>query len=347
ANKSYTNTSVFRGAAGTQTKLSVQLLLNLNGGNINVADGFVAVFGNNFSKAIGDEDSYKFTNLDENMAINRNGTALSIEGRPTIAGCDTLPIKMWQFRQKDYWIKVDAKNFDPALKATLKDEYLKQETALDLTSSTTAPFTITNDSASFASNRFSIVFGTPATLPVILTNVKAYQKDKGIQVDWNTATETNIDKYEVEKSVNSQQFDKAFSIAAKSNNALANSYNWFDNNASSGNNFYRIKIVEKTGDFRYSPVVRVNISNGKSGFTVFPNPIKGNTISIQLSNMEEGKYAVNIFSNTGQKVYSSSLQHTGGSASQTLLLNQKIATGKYTLQLSSDKKNITQAILVQ
>ncbi|MCW3110652.1 MAG: C-terminal target protein [Segetibacter sp.] len=348
-NKSYTNTSVFR-ETGTQTKLSVQLLLNLNGASSDVADGFVAVFGNNFSKAIGDEDSYKFTNLDENMAINRNGTALSIEGRPFVAGCDTLPIKMWQFRQKDYWVKVDAKNFDPALKATLKDEYLKQETPLDLTSSTTVPFTITNDSASFASNRFSIVFGTSesfATLPVILTDVKAYQKDKGIQVDWNTATETNIDKYEVEKSLNSQQFDKVFSIAAKSNNALANSYNWFDNNASSGNNFYRIKIIEKTGDFRYSPVVRVSISNGKSGFAVYPNPVKGNAISLQLSNMEEGKYAVNIFSNTGQKVYCSSLHHTGGSASQTLLLKRKIAAGKYTLQLSNDKTSLNQSILIQ
>ena len=348
SNKSYTNTSVFR-STNTMTKLSVQLLLNLNGGNENIADGVVAVYGDAFSKAIGEEDSYKFTNLDENIAINRNGIALSIEGRPIISGTDTIPLKIWQYRQKVYWLKINGQNFAPAITAQLTDKYLKQASPIDLSLPTTIPFSITSDSASFAPDRFSILFGpnNTLTLPIIFTNVNAYQKEKGIQVEWDEASETNTDKYEVEKSLDGSMFEKVYNTVAKGDNSPTYRYNWFDNYASLGNNFYRIKIIEKTGDIKYSSVARVNISNGKSGFTVNPNPVKGNSISLQLSNLEQGEYTVNVINIAGQSIYSSTIEHSGGSSAQTVLLKQKLAAGKYTLQLTNDKTSIVRTVLIQ
>ncbi len=131
-------------------KLSIQLLLNTSPGPQNTADGVAAFYADNFSSSIGNEDSYKFTNLDENLAINCKGKLLSIEGRPTIYGSDTIKLVMWQFRQKSYYLKLNGSNFSPALKAFVKDNYLRSETPIDLTSSTFLPFTITTDSASFA-----------------------------------------------------------------------------------------------------------------------------------------------------------------------------------------------------
>ncbi|MCW3110425.1 MAG: C-terminal target protein [Segetibacter sp.] len=344
-NKTQNNRSVFR-EANTQTKLSVQLLLNLNEGAGNAADGFVAVYGDNFLKEIGDEDAYKFNNLDENIAINRNGTPLSIEGRPSITDNDTLPVKMWQFRQKNYWLKIDGQNFSPSVKGILKDEYLKKDSAIDLASSTIIPFTITSDSASFASNRFSIIFKNTAPPPAAYTEVKAYHKDKGIQVEWNTGSERDIDKYEVEKSVNNKKFNTVYSVAAQSDNALAHSYQWFDDKASSSlNNYYRIKITEKTGNIRYSSVVRVT-TDGNREITSSAVDIKENT-SLQSSNIEEGRYAINIYNNAGQKVYSGSVQYSGDKSLQTLLLKRKMASGWYIIQLTNDKTRITKSILVQ
>ena len=345
SSKSYTNTSVFK-VGGKMTKLSIQLMLNLDGGNKNTADGFVAVYGNNFIKDIGEEDSYKFTNLDENIAINRNGVTLSIEGRPLIVGADTLPIKIWQYRQKNYWIKMDAQNFNDAIIAQLEDEYLKEKKIINLSSSTIIPFSINGDSASFAPNRFSVVFATHSTLPVTLTELKAQQQEKGIQVQWKTDTESNIERYVVEKSTNGQQFELAFSTGLKAGNT-SNTYNWFDDQASNGNNFYRIKIIEKSGAIIYSEIVKVNIIKSKSIFAVFPNPLKGNTLSLQLTNVEAGDYTTTITNITGQTVFSSSLKHVGRSATKTILLPEKLAAGKYMLQLRSPKTTITKSILVQ
>lgn len=120
--------------------------------------GVAAFYADNFSASIGNEDSYKFTNLDENLAIDCKGTLLSIEGRPAIHRTDTLKLVMWQFRQKSYYLKLSGSNFSQMVKAVVKDNYLHKETVLNLSSSALVPFGITTDSASFAANRFSVVF---------------------------------------------------------------------------------------------------------------------------------------------------------------------------------------------
>ncbi|MEJ7681477.1 MAG: hypothetical protein WKG06_27225 [Segetibacter sp.] len=142
------NTNVFRDPSRI-TKLSVQLLLNLNGGMKNTADGVVVFFDNMFTTAIGNEDSYKFTNLDENLSIDRNGTELSMEGRPPVTADDTIPLRMWQFRQKSYYLQLTGSNFSPDVTAFVKDAYLHKETPVDLSTVTLLPFSITADSGFF------------------------------------------------------------------------------------------------------------------------------------------------------------------------------------------------------
>lgn len=171
-------------------KLAIQLLLNTNGGSQNTADGAVAFFADNFSTAIGNEDSYKFTNPDENLAINSKGTFLSIEGRPTIRGTDTLKLVMWTFRQKSYYLKLSGSNFVPTVKAVVKDNYLHKETVIDLSSSTFLPFSITTDSASFAANRFSVIFKAMRvfSLSAAMKFGSVFKQDASLSVSPNPVT---------------------------------------------------------------------------------------------------------------------------------------------------------------
>lgn len=341
------NTAVFRDPSAL-TKLSVQLLLNADGGMQNTADGVAAFFDDNFKSTIGNEDSYKFTNLDENLAINRKGASLSIEGRPSVTADDTIPLKMWRFRQNSYYLKLTASNFSPEVTAFVKDAYLHKETPVDLSSVTLFPFTIdTALPASFANDRLSIVFKAATALPVTMTNVKAYQKDEGIQVNWTAEAEMNIERYEVEKSVDGQNFEKATGVTAKGNNAAAQNYSWFDENANTGSNFYRIKVIEKSGAIKYTQVVKVNIAWGNSSLTVFPNPIKGNLIKVQLNNMEKGRYSAVLYNTLGQRLYSSIIEHTGRSATYTISLGRLISKGTYTLHINKGDTTINERVIVE
>ena len=345
--KSTGNTAVFRDPSH-RPKLSVQLLLNLNGGWENTADGVVTTFDDEFKAAIGNEDSYKFTNLDENLAISRNGTVLSIEGRPPVSSDDTIPLQMWQFRQSSYYLKLSGTNFSPEVTAFIKDAYLQKETPVDLSSVTLFPFTIDKSiAASTAKDRFSIVFKAATALPVTLTNVKAYQKDEGIQVDWNTEIEVNVDRYEVEKSVDGQRFEKVGAVTAKGNNSAAQSYSLLDADANEGINFYRIKVIEKSGAVKYSYVVKVSIAKISGTLTVSPNPIKGNAITLRLKNMEKGRYSAILYNTLGQKLYSSTIDHTVRSGTYTISLGRIISKGTYTLHISKGETTINKRVIVE
>lgn len=183
-------------------KLAVQLLLNTNPGSENTADGAVVFFDDRFSNSIGNEDSYKFTNPDENLAINSNGILLSIEGRPKIHGSDTLHLKMWQFRQKSYYLKLSAANFYSGLKAIVKDSYINKETVVDLSSNTLVPFSITTDQASFSPNRFAVLFKTERVMPASVSKGKsAFKENSSLSVsqDHRTSNAINLQMKNLKK----------------------------------------------------------------------------------------------------------------------------------------------------
>jgi|GEM_PF-5659031 len=160
--------SSFTGKAQTaaKSKISVTLLLNTDGSKQSIADGVVAVFADHFSAKIGNEDSYKFENENENIAIDRNGKLLSIEGRPTIKTSDTLHLKMWKLRRPSYHLQITGADFSDGVSAFISDSYLHREVPVDLAGVTMLAFDITADAASYAPGRFSIYFETAAILQV-------------------------------------------------------------------------------------------------------------------------------------------------------------------------------------
>jgi hypothetical protein len=244
-------------------KLAIQLLLNTNPGPENTADGVVAFFDDNFSFSIGGEDSYKWTNLDENLAIVRNEKLLSIEGRPLIHYNDTMRLKMWTFRQKNYYLKFAASSFASTVTAVVRDNYLNKETAVDLSSSTLVPFSLTPDSASFAANRFSVVFKTA-------------------------------------------------------------------------------KVFTLSGAMKFSSVFREDAS-----IIVAPNPVSGNVISVQFSNLKQGNYEVSLYSSEGQLVYAGFLSYDGSSSTQTITLDRRLHIGIYSLLIASGERTITKNVLFE
>jgi hypothetical protein len=332
------NLDVFRVSAQI-AKLKIQLRFTAS--NIDrSADGVTAIFANNYSNSVDQNDAEQIANWDEDIALLRNGKELSIESRKTITANDTLFLKIGNLRaaQANYrWvIQPEFLNL-PGLTAFLEDAFTNTSTPISLTAATTINFTVSSNAASIVSNRFRIVFKVSAALPVTITQFKAQQKGNNVQLAWNTVNELNIHHYEVEKSTNAQQFTAIAKVMSTSTNNT-NQYEAFDANVETGTLYYRLKITEKDGSFNYSKIVSINI--GKSGinnFTIFPNPVKGNTIGLQLNNVEKGKYAVKLINSAGQVIYQSILQHNGSSASDQIILSNTVPAGRYQLELSTEK----------
>lgn len=191
------------------------------------------------------------------------------------------------------------------------------------------------------------ILSNTGTTPVAFVNVRAYQRQNGIQVEFGNATESDIVGYEIEKSADGRNFSTLTALSPKTNNGGLNSYAYFDAVAQRGANFYRIKVTERDGSVKYSNVLNVRLAGNASAVSVYPNPVKGGTINIQLENLDKANYFVNLYNQMGQKVFTKQLNHDGRTASFIVELPSSLSKGIYNLQVMSNAYRAIKNVVVE
>jgi hypothetical protein len=347
-----TNNVAVTGKANGITDLFNINLINVDAlGNKTQIDGARAKFGDGFNSDVDRQDALKWSTATvENLSLKRNGKSLVIEARPFIVGVDSLFVNTTNLVVgNNYEFAINPINFDASVSScVLIDNFLNTQTPISLRTITNVPFNITATTGSNATNRFTIVFNGSGTLPNNNNlTVKAFKKDKTVEVNWDVTAETGMKIYNVEKSVTGNDYKQLGTATAKNGNK-ANTYSIIDNNPVIGVNYYRVQGVLMNDNSLYSAVVRVEMnSNGIKSVTVYPNPVKGNVIGLQLNNLDQGVYTAKLTTTTGQQVWSKTINHNGNNGSLSVQLNKKVAQGSYQLQLIDAKGNAySQNVLV-
>ena len=297
-------------------------------------DGDLTQYDPSFTNTVDGMDARKMSNFSENIGMIRETTTLVIERRHTIDVSDTIFYKLWNVQQRPYQLEFITSNLNhPGLIGYLEDSYLNTSVAIDLNGVNNINFSVNSDPASSAMYRFRIIFTTAAAgiLPLTFTSVKGYQQNNGIHVDWKTKNEQNIRLYNVEKYTGGDQFSSVSGI--KANNLPLNNYSWTDASPADGFNYYRIRSTGISGEIKYSQVLKV-FSVSKGVINVFPNPVTGNTIHLQIVNQPGGLYEVNLVNNSGQSVMTKQIQHTDGTSTETIRPAQHIPKGMYQLEVT-------------
>ena len=106
-------------------------------------------------------------------------------------------------------------------------------------------------------------------LPVELIYFDAKYEDGFTQLTWKVADPGSIEYFMVEKSTSYNQWIPIDQLMALSN---VETYSDIDPSPLTNNNFYRVKIVSKTGDVSYSPVQNIFVASINDRVTVYPNP---------------------------------------------------------------------------
>jgi len=184
-------------------------------------------------------------------------------------------------------------------------------------------------------------------LTVKFINLQASVKNGQVKVEWANIAETGVDKYFVEYSTDGRSFDEINNTAARKNNGERTDYGWWHTTPANGVIYYRIKAVEYTGDVTYSHIVRLDLNKNYSDLTVYPNPVKGNNVTVVVSSLAEGKYDIILLNMSGQKIMQRSLNHAGGSISLQVDLPANINAGIYSIKLSGSEKTLIKTFIVQ
>jgi hypothetical protein len=114
-----------------------------------------------------------------------------------------------------------------------------------------------------------------ASLPVVLTSFNAAAEGLNTKLVWNTEEELNIASYVVEKSADGRTYNTIGSVKATNQKT----YSFVDGQPGSDNSYYRLKMVDIDGSFKYSYIVSIK-SRLNMNISLSPNPVK-NLLMIQ------------------------------------------------------------------
>ncbi|HEV7782617.1 MAG TPA: T9SS type A sorting domain-containing protein [Chitinophagaceae bacterium] len=188
---------------------------------------------------------------------------------------------------------------------------------------------------------------TASVLPVSFGTVRASQQTGGIKIEWTNLTETDMQDYSVERSVDGNSFTGIATVNASSNNGDRTDYSYLDITASAGTSYYRIIANGLNGSKKHSIIVRVNTNGGATDMSIYPNPVTGNQVSLQLTALPKGQYAISVINAGGQQVYSKLLLHTGGAVTEVVQLPATIKTGMYNIRLTGGETNMTKSFIIR
>ncbi len=185
-------------------------------------------------------------------------------------------------------------------------------------------------------------------LPVVFANVKAYEKNSGVQVEWSNMTEKDVAGYTIERSANGKDFASIGEQLPTSNQDDRANYTAFDASPLSGVNYYRIKAVETTGKTVYSKVLSVSLGSAAGkGLNVYPNPVSGNQVTVSLSNVKKGQYNLRVVNTAGQDVHKQVISNHSSTMTQTIDLPATVKPGVYNLVITGTDYRQSKQFIVQ
>lgn len=149
-----------------------------------------------------------------------------------------------------------------------------------------------------------------AIIPVELLSFDAEAMDNRVLISWETASEINSSRFEVERAVVTESgngiFNRISELPAAGKSADRLTYGpVVDDNVEFNTKYaYRLKMIDLDGEYEYSDVVEVWVGNGAMQLSeATPNPATYET-SFEYTSAEEGVASMEVYDLSGRVVLS-------------------------------------------
>ncbi len=137
-------------------------------------------------------------------------------------------------------------------------------------------------------------------LPVTLVDFHALQQpDHTVALLWETALEQNSKYTEVQRSADGKTYLPIGQVVAAGNSSLPRDYAFTDESPLSGRGFYRLKMVDMDGSFKYSKILQVATGAGGTAIKVYSNPFH-DQLGVQIPATAPEKLVLCLLDQTGK-----------------------------------------------
>ncbi|WP_254411179.1 T9SS type A sorting domain-containing protein [Dyadobacter diqingensis] len=180
----------------------------------------------------------------------------------------------------------------------------------------------------------------PSPLPVTLISFSVKKKTEGrsAALSWITSSETNSDRFEIERSQSGKSWNKIGDVESSGESAVQINYSFDDIQPLSGENLYRLRMVDKDGTFAYSRIQSVKFEGIGTDLSVYPNPSTDKLIVPDHKTVTE----IVMSSLNGNTVYKSTSFATGGGFIDV----KSLAKGLYIVKVTHQDGTITTSKVV-
>ena len=128
-----------------------------------------------------------------------------------------------------------------------------------------------------------VSFTKSIVVPITWLSFNASLKNKVVQLDWKTSSETNSSHFDIERSTNGFSYEKIGEVKAAGNSNTVSYYDFTDRLPVKGMNYYRLKQVDLDGKYSYSEIRKVEIKTDMPLFVIQNNLMDGSAVIVKTS----------------------------------------------------------------
>ncbi len=177
-----------------------------------------------------------------------------------------------------------------------------------------------------------------AALPLQLISFTGTLKNNTTtNLNWKTTNELNTSHFIVERSIDAQQFSAIGTVTAKGNGAAETSYLFDDpdvEDLQSQQIYYRLKMFDNNGTYRYSNIIRVNLPGLQNDITISPNPV-ASEVNASIISAEACSAEWTIIDNGGRVMLQNNTLLKKGTNTLGVYIGQ-IASGSYYMTVKGE-----------
>jgi hypothetical protein len=133
-------------------------------------------------------------------------------------------------------------------------------------------------------------------LPLVLLYFNGSCSGSGQNISWATGEETNMKSIELMHSGDGTTFSRLTDLTPKGSNSV---YNYINDLASPGNNYYKLKMTDLDGSISYSAVLNINCENISDKVSIGPNPFT-NSFNVSIETTSPGPATITLYDAMGK-----------------------------------------------
>ncbi|MEI7594110.1 MAG: fibronectin type III domain-containing protein [Bacteroidota bacterium] len=195
-------------------------------------------------------------------------------------------------------------------------------------------------------SKFTLV-DSDTPLPIELLSFNASCTEYSSELIWQTASELNNNYFTVERSYDMQNWTFVGNINSKGNSSSIQSYQLSDNtvNLNAKSIFYRLSQTDFDGKFEVFPPIALNCFDVEE-FEIISVAKEGSNIAITYKGIIDENMSVEMYSMSGQKIYSKNTISKKG-INKYYLNDLNLAPGMYVFMFETMDKLLTKKIVLK